>query len=58
MLAFILVDFYCSKQTTFWWIIRRAWTIQNYMKDEKGQSHSEKDTFQRSNGHLGILVLP
>ena len=23
----------------------------NYMKDEKGQSRSEKGTFQRSNGH-------
>ena len=28
------------------------------MKDEKGQSPSEKSTFQRSNGHLGISLPP
>ena len=28
------------------------------MKDEKWQSPSEKDTFQCSNGHLGISLSP
>ena len=58
MLALSLMDLSCSKQATFWWSLRKTWLTQNYMKDEKGQSPSEKGTFQRSNGHLGISLPP
>ena len=45
MSAFILVYFYCLKQTTFWWSITRTWPIPNYMKDKKGNPAQKKAPF-------------
>ena len=54
MLAFIFSGLLLFKTNNFLMRLKKTWAIQNYMKNEKGQSLSEKGTFQRSNGHLGV----